>query len=195
MRNKIIAIGYFILLTILSGFSANSNAIEPNIQISGQLTQNQFNQTSEIEALFRANIDLGNAITYAKVPRGLVVSTDSSLFFEEGKDEIKENAKQILDKFGAIIKYLDKPCVIEGSSKSTSIKSPYYNTNWEMSIVRAEKIAQYLIKTTQINPQKIRAVGFGDMIPFVDNVNYKNEKTQRIDFVILNYEESDFNIQ
>ena len=194
MKNRIKVIVYFIFLTILSGILTPVLSIDQNIQISGQLTENRYNKTSEIEKLFRTNLNIIDAVIYKKVPRGLVVSIDSSVFFEEGRDEIMENSKQILDQMGEIIKFLDKPCIIEGNSNTTEIAGTYYQANWEISIVRAEKIVQYLIKKRQVDPQKIRAVGFGEIMPFDRNVSYKNDRNRRIDFVIINYEESNFNI-
>jgi len=179
---------FFIFLTILSGLNICAKSIESDIQISGKLVENQYSKTADIENLFKSNLNLNGAIVYSIVPRGLVMSISSCVFFENGDDEIKENSKQLLDKIGELLKYLDKPCVIEGNSNTAEINSLYYKSNWELSIVRAEKIAHYLIKEKQIDPQKIRAAGFGEMLPPTRNVNFT---PQRIDFVILNYETAD----
>ena len=185
MKNKIIEFVYFILLTILSGLLCCAYSIETGYQIAGQLVENNFDKNSEVENIFKSNLSLKEAVIYTKVPRGLIVSINSDIFFEDGKDIIKENSKIFLDEIGSILKQLDKPCIIEGNSKSSQVESPYYNTNWEISIVRAEKIARYLIEKQQIDPQKIQTVGFGEMMPLTkSNLDF----TQRIDFVILNYE-------
>ena len=123
---------------------------------------------------------LGNitaCICRIKTPRGVVLSVNSSVFFDKNRDEIKENSKEFLDQIGEFIKLTDKPCVIEGNAK---ISDNNYDTNWEISITRAQKIAQYLIEVHQLSPQKIRAIGFGSIMP--------ETLTQRIDFVIIDYE-------
>ena len=51
-------------------------------------------------------------------------------------------------------------------------------------MVRAEKIADYLIKAGNLNHEQIRAIGFGEFVPYSDPGAEMNE---RIDFVILNW--------
>lgn len=186
------AITYLICMIILLWIPHGTYALnsEKNYNIiTAQLVQNKYSITSEIEKLFRQNLNLGNHVKYTKVPRGLIVSINSSVFFDDGGDEIKEQSKHILDKIGDLIKYIDKQCVIEGNTERHTFEKSAYNSNWEISIVRAEKIADYLIKIKQIDPQKIRAIGFGEMMPFAQSVDYdKDMNNHRIDFVILNYE-------
>ncbi len=192
MRNKIAEITYFICLAILSEIFLPVYALknDTRIQITASLTENKYNSTEEIENLFKTNIEPQNEIVYTKVPRGLIVSINSSIFFEEGQDEIKEDSKTILNKIGEILKITDKSCVVEDNSGNKSPQSSIYQSNWEFSIVRAEKIAQYLIKCQNLNPKKIRAIGFGEIMPFNDNVSYGLNMNRRIDFVILNYEKN-----
>ncbi len=189
MKNKNSGIRYFILLTILSGLLTNTQAFETGIQISEKPAEVNYIHNSDIENLFRNTLPSTDIAIYTPVPRGLIISFDSNIFFEEGLDEIKENSKILLNNIGEIIKYLDKSCIIEGNAKASTIKNTHYNTNWEISIIRAEKIVQYLIKNQQLNPQKIHAVGFGEKIPLLKN---NTEYNQRIDFVILNYEKNEF---
>ncbi len=189
MKNKNSGIRYFILLTILSGLLTNTQAFETGIQISEKPAEVNYIHNSDIENIFRNTLPSTDIAIYTQVPRGLIISFDSNIFFEEGLDEIKENSKILLNNIGEIIKYLDKSCIIEGNAKANTIKNTHYNTNWEISIIRAEKIVQYLIKNQQLNPQKIHAVGFGEKIPLLKN---NTEYNQRIDFVILNYEKNEF---
>ena len=158
MKNKIREVVYFICFSILSGIFM---PIFANCDYHITASLSNFNKY----------------ITYTNVPRGLVLSVDSSVFFEQNNDEIKESSKEFLDQIGEFIKLTDKPCVIEGNAKLNNNED---YTNWEISIARAQKIAEYLITVHQLSPQKIRAIGFGSIMP--ENL------TDRIDFVIINYE-------
>lgn len=190
MRNKIREISYFICLMVLFWINLPCSALNSsdNIKISGQLTQNRYQLTSEIEKLFKQNLNLGECIIYTRVPRGLIVSICSTLFFEEGHDVILESSKPLLSKIAQLLKFLDKSCIIESNTAYNSVDKSDYTTNWELSTVRADEIADYLIKVEKINPQKIQAIGFGELMPFSSNVSYKNNMDKRIDFVIINYE-------
>ena len=142
--------------------------------------------TDDIETIFRNNIPLQDSVIYTQVPRGLVVSLVSLIFFEEDSDEISECSKCVLDIIGDILLFIDKPCIIESNTPKNTYQKTCYRSDWELTMVRAEKIADYLIKVRKIPPEKIRAAGFGAMMPFDDNVSFKGNLNRRIDFVILN---------
>lgn len=189
MRNKIAALIYFICLTILFSNSTRVFGLEKelntqNLQISASFIDNS---TSDIEKLFRNNLNLGDCILYSTVPRGLIVSINSIVFFDDGKDEIKECSKEILNRIAQILKFIQNPCVIEGNTTKDTYTTSIYRSDWEISMVRAERIADYLIKAGNLNHNQIRAIGFGEMMPFADNVSSEGNLNQRIDFVILNY--------
>ncbi|MGN0031445.1 MAG: flagellar motor protein MotB [Candidatus Gastranaerophilaceae bacterium] len=138
------------------------------------------NPNSEInhsaKKLFIDNSILKNIISCEETNRGLVISFDANIFFENGDDEIKENSKIYLDEIGKILKIIDKFCIIESNVKIANTEG---YTNWELSTLQAQKISEYLINVHQLDQQKIRAIGFGSILP--KNLN------PRIDFVILNY--------
>lgn len=187
MRNFYEKILYYLCLITLVGIGNPSFSLEINTdktKISGQLIQNTELSIDDIEQLFKQNLQLKDSVIYNQVPRGLIVSINSSVFFDEGADELKEYSKQTLDIIGKMIKSIDKPCVIEGHTKYNSLKNADYTHNWEISTVRAEKIVDYLIKNSKLNPKKIRAIGFGEMIP-QNTYTIKENSNARIDFVIF----------
>lgn len=183
MRYKFAALTYFICLTILFSAPLKIMADEQpkNLQISASFIDDS---TVEIEKLFRNNLNLGDCIYYSTVPRGLIVSINSIVFFDDGKDEIKECSKEVLNKIAQILKFINTPCIIEGNTTKNSYRSSIYRSDWEISMVRAEKIADYLIKAGNLNHEQIRAIGFGEFVPYKDPGAEMNE---RIDFVIINY--------
>ena len=58
----------------------------------------------------------------------------------------------------------------------------------ELTIERAQNIAQYIVQTKLVSHSQIYAIGFGELMPFRDNVGYRDDMDNRIDFVIINYE-------
>jgi flagellar motor protein MotB len=125
-------------------------------------------------------------IIYSIVPMGIVISVPTLEIFEDGHNEINENAKALLLKLGSIIKYIGKNCVIEGNALTQQESDEI--SNLELSIMRADKLVEFFIKNSDISPSMIRGLGFGDMAPFSDNVSYKKHLDKRVDFIILNYE-------
>lgn len=189
MGTKKIKVLYIIFCVAFVLFLAHpSYSKTSNFKIKGNLTQNYSIPTAEIEQMFRSNLNLGDSVIYTKVPRGLVVSIDSTVFFNLGQDELLEQSKSVLYQIALILKTLNNQCIVEGNTDVDSWEVSNYQYNWELSTVRAGKIVDYLIKVEKVNPHRINAIGFGEMMPFYDSVSYRQNMNKRIDFVIINYE-------
>lgn len=146
--------------------------------------------TRQMENVFEYYLSfLDKDISFAQVPRGLVVSINSNLFFEENSIKLKDYSKLVLDMMGVLLKYFDKQCVVEGSANLAELENDVYKTSLEFSTAQADQIVDYLIKSSAIEPEKIRSIGFGEKIPYEMYSNAKNINTKRIDFVVINYEE------
>ncbi|MBQ8459244.1 OmpA family protein [bacterium] len=184
MKNKIGAIIYFISLTFLSGF----NFTYPETLSTGIRTQQQLSNP-EIINLFKQKLPISKDIIITSVPRGVIVSINSNIFFEQDKTEIKDCSKNILLTIGDIIKSINKLCIIEGHDKNSISENT--NSDWEFSVNRAENIVNFLIENNNINSKTIRAIGFGQIMPFSETVSFGKNMSRRIDFVILNYPEFD----
>ena len=95
---------------------------------------------------------------------GVVVSFDSFLFFDNGSDEIRTNSYCILEIIANLLVLLNKPCLVESTTSANSYYNSKYNSNWELSVVRAGNLQKYLLSTKKILPDKFRANGFGEII-------------------------------
>ncbi len=192
MRNKMIKILYFILFTIFTGTNT-ANAQTTSIQTLGVSTNaisHYRRPTKEIEQIFKQNLSPDIKVIYTIVPRGLIVSFDSSLFFEEGKSTVLNSSKPVLDKLSFILKTLNNECIIESNIQTENLCNSCYKTLWELSVIRADEIADYLITKGQIQTSLIRSTGYGELQPLFYAKKEITEMENRIDFVIINYEKT-----
>ena len=137
-----------------------------------------------LEKMFKKSLPSG--IIYTKVPRGLIISIDESLFFDDCETDLKESSLYILDDFAQMFKDLPNYCVIEDHVQKNICSDL---ENWELSMMRAANIAEYLVKCKNIPTEKIFDIGFGETMPFKDNVDPdKRGLNNRIDIVIIDYE-------
>lgn len=140
-------------------------------------------EVDKLENLFKAVIPLRCGIMYTKVPRGLIISIDEKCFFNKGEVRIKESSLDILDAISYMLVKLPNYCVIENHTEEHD-----FNENWELSVSRASNLAEYMIKYRKLPIEKVFSLGFGETMPFKDNVAPKNGLNNRIDFVIIEYE-------
>ena len=141
-------------------------------------------QTSDIENVFLSKFSsFDENIVYSIVPQGLIVSVDSGFFFNGKQTELSDCGKLFLSVFVELVKQIPNSFVIEVNSEGTNCLDSI--ENWELTTIQAKEIEKYLIKDLNANPNKIRSIGFGEINPILPKINnYPN----RVDFVILNYE-------
>ena len=157
------------------------------LKLQADMSDYDFSTNVNIEKLLRKNLQGVNDIIYTIIPMGVVVSFDSFLFFDNGSDEIRTNSYCILEIIANLLVLLNKPCLVESTTSANSYYNSKYNSNWELSVVRAGNLQKYLLSTKKILPDKFRANGFGEIMPVV---RYQGKTQERINFIIFNYEDS-----
>ncbi len=156
-----------LLPIITTGFSSESN-------ITSDTIKKRFQKTLPKETV------------YTEVPRGLIVSLDENVLFNDCKAQIKKNSLFILDNIAIILKELPNYCVIENHTANVCEDDI---TNWELAMMRSANISEYFTKYRNVSTEQLFDIGYGEHMPFekILNPNTKNLKN-RIDFVIINYD-------
>ena len=180
MKNQLAKVSILLLMLVFcSGVEGNKVAM---------MSVNK-PESERMESLFRAVIPLDDEyIIYTKVPRGLIVSVNEQLFFDRGAIKIRQSSLPVLDSIISVFKTLDTYCIIEGHSDKDGVDDSAYQANWELTIARSSNIVQYFIRCGGVDPDKVFGVGFGEFMPFHDNVSQTGNMDNRIDFVFIDYE-------
>ncbi len=170
---------YIILLVIFLMFCTGFS--EPVADISVSYQPN----TDRLETLFKNALPVKSGVMYTKVPRGLIVSINEKYFFNKGEIKIKESSLCLLDTIAELLRKLSNYCVVENHTEEF-LNEEY---NWELSLLRASNIVNYLMIYGKLPASQLFSLGYGQSMPFRDNVSKnKNGLDNRIDFVILEYD-------
>lgn len=104
------------------------------------------------------------------------------LSFPSGKSQIKAEYFGLLTKVQrAIREFSPCPIIVEGHTDALGHES----INMKLSIERANSVKTYLIANMGLNPERIRAVGFGKTHPIASNETKEGRsKNRRIDIVL-----------
>ena len=159
-----------------------------------QVVKQKDKQLSELE---KAKLELGEALKKeigdykAKLEmteRGLVVTFLSEVFFDSGKDIIREGGKESIRKVAEVLNR-DVPnsnVAIEGHTDNQLIKYSGWKTNWELSSARALVVVHYFIDECKVAPTRLSANGYGEFRPVAANDTEENmQKNRRVEIVIL----------
>lgn len=111
-----------------------------------------------------------------------------NVLFRSGRADVSSQAESVLNQvagmFNAYDGYINR-IGIEGHTDSLPINTGVFESNWELSALRAVKVARYMIEKCNIPPQKVTAEGYGEYHPIGDNSNEDGRsKNRRVEIVI-----------
>lgn len=120
---------------------------------------------------------------------GIHIALEDHVLFNSGKADINDRGLPILDKIIEGVKTSPYNIRIEGHSDNTPIHTIRYPSNWELSMDRAIQVLKYFLKSGDILPSRLSAVGYGDIKPLVKNDSAENKrKNRRVEIVLVNKE-------
>ncbi len=157
-----------------------------------QMLEEQKLQENEImsEAVEEAvnENQMGNQVEVSFTSQYVQLTMKGALLFDSGSAELKEEAKEVLDKVGVILeRYANGIIEIEGHTDNVPISSPMYASNEELSSARALTVFYYLSENTAINPTDLKHSGMGQRVPIADNSTEEGRsKNRRVEIKIYN---------
>lgn len=118
---------------------------------------------------------------------GLVISFPDSVFFDSGKDILKDDMKTSLSQITVLLNKIDNSILVEGYTDNVPIiKGSKIASNWQLSALRAANVVEYLSESCQVNGTKLSAIGHGENHPVASNAtNEGRSKNRRIVLTIL----------
>ncbi len=111
-----------------------------------------------------------HAYQIAVIEDYVMIRLFNDITFDESSLDLSEEAKKSLDEVANVLKSItqkeDVEISVEGHTSSNKLtkKFPGVNDVWDLSILRATKVTEYLI-SKGIDPKKISAAGYGNTKP------------------------------
>ncbi len=168
-------------------------------------------QLAVIEQRFRelrSKLDKLNAIGVKVVPRNnrLVIQLPGDILFDSGKDELKQQGKEVLSQVAEVIRS-DKDLnnryfLVAGHTDNVKYPpSGTFKDNWGLSLMRARQVVVFLIDEHKadpkkkgdvsggnLNPQRWAPVGYAEFDPVAGSVATQTkdemQKNRRVELVV-----------
>lgn len=112
-------------------------------------------------------------ITIEHNDKSIEMEMASNVFFQPFSAELIADKLPLIAEIVASLKtvdFIDYRINIEGHTSDVEVKNGIYATNWELSSARAARMVRLFIDYG-IKPQNIKAVGFADSMPKVQNLD------------------------
>ena len=177
-----------IQLTFLGSEGILTGSVDPAELQDGFFEDDRIKEMQEIveqvEA-FVAEKGLEGTIDVIIDERGIVLEVSEALFFASASANLKEDAQEILNYIGELLRTIEHDVIVEGHTDNVPINTLQFPSNWELSVARAVVVVRYLVEIKQLPPTRFAAMGFGEFYPVDTNLTVEGRaKNRRVNIII-----------
>lgn len=150
-----------------------------------QLTgMRQVDAYKEITALIRRK-NLGGNMEATFVDGKIVLRIGGEALFNPGSAELQPEARRLLSGIFQILEQNPQYFAdIQGHTDNTPISTPKFESNWELSAIRATTVLRFLIENG-VSAERLTATGFADLKPLTSNDTPEERmKNRRVEIVL-----------
>jgi chemotaxis protein MotB len=110
-----------------------------------------------------------------------VIQLTSDVLFSPGSAQIKPDGQKVLSIIAESLNaYPDRFISVEGHTDSVPIvQNTRYESNWELSAARGLAAVNYFQKNSQVDPRRLKVVGYGQYHPVSSNRSAEGRKLNR----------------
>lgn len=117
---------------------------------------------------------------------GLVISLREAGFFDSGSAAPRAVALDALRKIAVTLRGSPYDLRVEGHTDNVPIHTAQFDSNWELSAARANRIGRLLLEIEAIPPDRLSASGYAEYHPVDSNATAEGRaNNRRVDLVIL----------
>jgi chemotaxis protein MotB len=105
--------------------------------------------------------------------------------FDTGKAELHPAFRPLLKKIGAVLGQSKGEIIIAGHTDNVPLSGGLFGSNLGLSMARAGSVAEYLLRTTSIDPKRLSTMGFGEYRPLTSNDTAQGRrKNRRVEIIV-----------
>jgi chemotaxis protein MotB len=118
---------------------------------------------------------------------GLLLTIRDNVLFESGRAEVRTRDMGIANEIADLL-IMEPPrnIIISGHTDNVPISTSRYESNWELSVMRAVEFMKIILKNDQLDPRWFSAKGFGEFQPVATNDTAAGKaRNRRVEILIL----------
>jgi chemotaxis protein MotB len=127
-------------------------------------------------------------VSYGMRDGNMVISVPSTVTFAAGQATLSDEGRKALKKVASTLKkeYPSMKYSIEGHTDADPIKKSKFNSNRELSVMRAMAVLEFLVSECEIADQKCVVAGHGQYDPVAGNdKDASKAKNRRVEIVVM----------
>ncbi len=99
--------------------------------------------------------------------------------FDTGKAELHPAFRPLLKKIGEVLSQTKGEIIIAGHTDNVPLSGGLFGSNLGLSMARAGSAAEFMLRSTSIDPKKLSTMGFGEYRPLASNDTTQGRRRNR----------------
>lgn len=153
---------------------------QPNVKADDKLRQNKERLRNVAKELAEALAPLvkEGQVRITEGALGITIDINANVLFAPGDARLGPDAVRALVAVAQILAPTDFPITVEGHTDNTSINTPQFPSNWELSGVRASSVVRLFVDSG-VDARRLTATGYADQRPIADNATTEGKARNR----------------
>ncbi|PVY70303.1 chemotaxis protein MotB [Tamilnaduibacter salinus] len=117
--------------------------------------------------------------------KSVTIRVEEKGSFASGSSRITFEFEELLYRMAKILEQIPGDLTVEGHTDNVPISTARYRSNWNLSADRAATVGNALIKAADIDPGRVKVVGYGPTQPRFENDSREHRaKNRRVEIII-----------
>ncbi len=112
------------------------------------------------------------------------VEMRTDILFPSGSARLADSATGILERLANVLAPFPNPIRVEGHTDDKPIRTPVFNSNWELSAARAGSVVRVL-QSHGVAPGRLAVIGYGEQRPLKSNTTSEGRNANRRVVVVI----------
>ena len=105
--------------------------------------------------------------------------------FDTGRADLRKEFVPLLLRIGEVLAKTRGEIIIAGHTDNVPLIGGQFRSNLGLSMARAGSVAEFLLKSTSIDPKKLSTMGFGEYRPMASNDTAEGRrKNRRVEIIV-----------
>ena len=145
---------------------------------------------SDIQEKMNAYIEeneLDEKLNTSLTDGGLLLTIRDNVLFDSGVAEVRKRDENVAREIASLL-VMEPPrnIMISGHTDNVPIRNVEFESNWELSVMRAINFMKLLLENDKLDPSLFSANGFGEYKPMVSNETEAGKaRNRRVEILIL----------
>lgn len=118
---------------------------------------------------------------------GLLLTIRDNVLFDSGSATVQGSDQNVAEELSGLLE-MNPPrnIIISGHTDNVPIRNAEFDSNWELSVMRAVNFMKIILDNPVLDPQWFSAKGFGEFEPIADNGTAEGRgQNRRVEVLIL----------